>query len=127
MKDKQCKERLSSVIKSILSILVLGIAYYIIIKIFGLGIPCVFRLITGYKCPGCGMTHAAVAVLSGHIYKAFEYNALSVSLVPVMVIYGIYKCSIYIKTGKDWFRVWEIVFLIVCLVITVLYGIYRNI
>ena len=31
-----------------------GCAYAAFYRITGIGIPCLFRLITGFKCPGCG-------------------------------------------------------------------------
>lgn len=44
------------------------------------GIPCVFHLVTGAYCPGCGGTRAAKALLTGRMLDSFRYN-------PV-VLYG---------------------------------------
>ena len=42
----------------------------------GGGMPCLFRTLTGWQCPGCGMTHAVVALLRLDIRTAFACNAL---------------------------------------------------
>ncbi|HEY3411631.1 MAG TPA: DUF2752 domain-containing protein [Armatimonadota bacterium] len=41
---------------------------------------CPFRGLTGLPCPGCGMTHAFVALAHGNIAAAWHYNALSLPL-----------------------------------------------
>lgn len=47
-----------------------------IIQLFRQGIPCLFHLITGFYCPGCGGTRAAVHLLHGRILKSFSYHPL---------------------------------------------------
>lgn len=37
-------------------------------------LPCMFNVITGYYCPGCGGTRAFKALLGGHVIKSFIYN-----------------------------------------------------
>ena len=44
------------------------------------GIPCLFHLVTGAYCPGCGGTRAAKALVTGHIFQSLRYNP--------MVFYG---------------------------------------
>jgi hypothetical protein len=39
---------------------------------------CPFRLLTGYPCPGCGGTHAFVALAHGQFGAAWAYNPLAV-------------------------------------------------
>ena len=34
-----------------------GLAYYLLLVHFNIGIPCLFNVITNLKCPGCGITH----------------------------------------------------------------------
>lgn len=38
---------------------------------------CPFRALTGYPCPGCGMTRAFCAIGHGEFARAVGYNALS--------------------------------------------------
>jgi hypothetical protein len=39
-------------------------------------LPCVFQLITGYYCPGCGGTRAVSALLHGNVIKSMLYHPL---------------------------------------------------
>jgi hypothetical protein len=39
-------------------------------------VPCLFYLMTGYYCPGCGGTRAMNALLHGRLLKAFAYHPL---------------------------------------------------
>lgn len=52
------------------------------------GIPCVFHLITGAYCPGCGGTRAIIYLMHGEVRKSFQYHPL--------VIYSIVGLAIYI-------------------------------
>lgn len=38
--------------------------------------PCVFRMLTGLDCPGCGTTRAAHAILHGRFGEAFRLNPM---------------------------------------------------
>lgn len=40
-------------------------------------ILCPFRALTGYPCPGCGMTRAFSAIAHGELWRAVRYNPLS--------------------------------------------------
>lgn len=78
-----------------------------------------FRLLTGYKCPGCGMTHALLAVCQGHFEEAVQYNLLSVSFVPVLCMYLIYRACQYIKEKREDFSIWEVILLIILFLLSV--------
>lgn len=45
-------------------------------------IPCLFRMITHYPCPACGMTRAMCSLLVLDIQKYFYYNVFAL---PVAV------------------------------------------
>ena len=107
-------------------IVLLGLAYALFIQCTGLGIPCVFRLVTGSRCPGCGMTHAAMALIHGQPKVAFRENPLSLSVVPLLLLYGAYRAEVYIRTARTDFRKWEIVFLGVLWVVVLLFWLLRN-
>ena len=44
---------------------------------------CPIRALTGYYCPGCGMTRALHQLLHGHIASALAYNPLIAVIVPL--------------------------------------------
>ena len=120
------EERRRAVGRLTARIVLLGLAYALFIQCTGLGIPCVFRLVTGYRCPGCGMTHAAMALIHGQPKIAFRENPLSVSVVPLLLLYGAYRAEVYIRTARTDFRKWEIVFLGVLWVVVLLFWLLRN-
>ena len=109
------------------NILLICLTYYVISSITGLYIPCVFRLVTGLKCPGCGVTHLAVAMLHGDFHEAFMANQLIFILLPAAVIYGCYRAYRYVKSGRRDFSVPETAMLFITLLATIAFGIYRNI
>lgn len=43
---------------------------------YGIIVPkmCVFRMLTGLYCPGCGGTRSILALLHGNVIKSFIYN-----------------------------------------------------
>ncbi|MGZ5445606.1 MAG: DUF2752 domain-containing protein [Thermoanaerobaculia bacterium] len=45
--------------------------------------PCIFRLVTGFDCPGCGTTRALHHLLHGRIEEAFRYNPMLFALIAV--------------------------------------------
>ena len=51
--------------------------------------PCPFRAITGIPCPTCGATHAAVALLHGHVAVAMAANPLAVFAGVIFVAGGL--------------------------------------
>nr|WP_314982252.1 DUF2752 domain-containing protein [uncultured Stomatobaculum sp.] len=120
------EERRRAVGRLTARIVLLGLAYALFIQCTGLGIPCVFRLVTGYRCPGCGMTHAAMALIHGQPKTAFRENPLSLSVVPLLLLYGAYRAEVYIRTARTDFRKWEIVFLGVLWVVVLAFWLLRN-
>ena len=48
------------------------------------GTTCLFKGVTGYPCPGCGMTRACYSALTGHFKDAFSLHPLF-PLAPVMI------------------------------------------
>lgn len=50
---------------------------------------CGFYALTGYYCPGCGMTRALHSVLHGDILRAIKFNAILVIALPVFAYFYI--------------------------------------
>ncbi len=118
-------------IKAVLSesALIIGILVVnsIVYALTGYGIPCLFRLFTGFKCPGCGLTHAYLELLKGNLKGAMEYNILSVTMIPVLGIFLLYKGIVLVRTGNTKMKLWENIFLIICAGIIMAFFLYRNI
>lgn len=50
----------------------------------GGGIPCLFHLLTGLYCPGCGGTRAVWYLLHGQILKSVQYHPLVLYMALVL-------------------------------------------
>jgi hypothetical protein len=56
------------------------------------GPPCVFHLLTGLYCPGCGGTRAILALLAGNVGLAFRENVLLMGVaIPAFALLGLAK------------------------------------
>lgn len=82
---------------------------------------CPIKATTGLDCPGCGITRMFVALFHGNIYQAFRYNPLIFIELPIIFI-----LIILYKFKKEYRKVINIIF-IVNLIVTIVYGILRNI
>lgn len=90
---------------------------------------CIFHVLTGLECPGCGMTRAFHAIIHGHLEEAVELNLLSPILFYGMLILLLLDL-VYLASGTrvtvtvnerfkiraEWLGV----------VIILLYGVLRN-
>ena len=121
------RTRLKNLISDVAGVIILGMVYFVIYHFTGHGIPCVFRYITGLKCPGCGMTHAMHSLLTGDFISAFSYNPLSVTVIPVLIIYFLYRAFIYVREKDEDLKIWEYIFIIILFIITIIFTILRNI
>lgn len=114
-------------IYKLLILLFIFIGYFIFGKITGLYFKCFIYELTGYHCPGCGITRMFFSLFRLDIYQAFRYNPLVFIMLPFILffyfekIYSIYKNK---KALVD--KVPNIIWYIV-IFITLLYGVLRNI
>lgn len=119
------KKRLIKVI-SLISILVLCLlGYYFLNKFYKISIPCIFYEITGFKCPGCGITRCLFSLLNGNIIKALYYNSLVAILIWPFLVYEGINLYRYV-VGKSKLKISNVLEYIL-LVVVIVFGIVRNI
>ena len=118
--------RLKSVLKSALTLLIVGLIYFVFVKITHLGIPCVFNLITGLHCPGCGISRMFLSLASLDFKAAFGYNALIMIIGPFFLFFSLKYYIKYILTGNQKTSRFEDVLLVIALVLTIAFGVLRN-
>jgi Protein of unknown function (DUF2752) len=54
----------------------------------GFGLPCPFRVVTGWDCPLCGGTRMGDALLHGDLGAAFGFNPLALIGLLIMGVLG---------------------------------------
>ena len=68
------------------TIIVAGIVYYIFDPAEYVAFPkCRFFVLTGLKCPACGLQRAVHALLYGHVVEAFSYNLFLILSLPYAI------------------------------------------
>jgi hypothetical protein len=89
---------------------ILLIAAYFVTAQRMFGMVCPLRILTGWDCPGCGLTRGAVCVLTGRWGMALSYNPASFAWVLLIawLLFRRYFCA-----GKK--TRWEIPVIIVSL------------
>lgn len=120
------KKRLREILKPLLEILLLGIGYYLLIRLTNLTIPCPIKLITGKYCPGCGISRMCLALLELDFKAAFLANRFLFIALPAILLFAMIKCFIYIKTGTKKQTKLETVFLLLLGLSTFAFWILRN-
>lgn len=124
---KFCKKLILLISSLILFICSIYLLYYLNIR-YGIGLICISNKLTGLYCSGCGMTRAVFSLLKLDFYQAFRYNAFSILLLPILLLYFlsyIYfwlfnKPNIIIKKIPQSF--W-----IIIVILLLIYGVIRNI
>ena len=96
-----------------------GILYLKVISpALGFHIPCIFRHVTGFYCPGCGMTRASLAILEGDIYQSFRFNMLIFILLPLFILFYALEKKGKVKASKS--------LMFAMLTLTLAFGVLRN-
>jgi Protein of unknown function (DUF2752) len=59
---------------------------------------CPIRALTGWRCPGCGTTHAIAALLAGRFADAWHYNAMATIAYPLLALVALIR----LYSGLRW-------------------------
>jgi len=89
-----------STVIAIWSVLLAGSAYLFVFEPGKTGLfpVCLFRLVTGYQCPGCGTTRALHQLVHGHFLAAFMLNPLLLIASPFL-LWALLRYSVIVLQG----------------------------
>ena len=116
--------RRNAIIKRDAVLLGIGILYYIFIRITGLAVPCIFRKITGFLCPGCGITRAILAAVRLDFAKAFAYNQL---VLPVLAYIIVKNDYVFVRYGNRKLSRFDNILIFICIAGAVMFAVLRNV
>lgn len=72
-------------------IAILVIAVYIWINRTFFPVSCVWVAFTGFPCPGCGLTRAALALLKGNFKEAFQIHPFIYVIAVIGLLFCVYR------------------------------------
>ena len=81
-------------------LLAAGLAYALWVRATGLALPCPFRAVTGFQCPGCGVTRLCLSLLRGDLPGAWRANPALLLLLPVLAALGVRLAARYVREGR---------------------------
>ena len=120
------KQRAVKVIIKGAVILTAGCAYYVWLSLTGLGIPCLFHLVTGLKCPGCGVTRMLMSLLRLDLAAAFTHNAVLLCMLPLLLSLALIPLIRYVRTGSRAMTRTENALVLFSAAVLVAWGVVRN-
>ena len=123
----EIKTRLCKLLTRCTIVLLVGLLYYLVVRITGIAIPCLFYTFTGFYCPGCGVTRMAVSLLQLNFEKAFYYHPVLLCSLPFLGLCFGYQALRYVKTGETKLLWWQNTIVWFVVAALVLFCIYRNI
>lgn len=92
----------------------------------GLGIPCMFHLLTGFDCPSCGISRMGLALLDGNLALAWQANPVILCMLPFLLVLALRVGWRYIQTGSMQTKGAENLLLYTMIAVLLLYGVLRN-
>ncbi len=102
-----------------------AIVYILTVRRLGFGIPCIFHRITGFKCPGCGITGLLVSLSRLDFETAFVSNRFIFATSPFLLVELLF--TVVLKFKKKRMPMWNEKLLLAYAVLLIGWGILRNI
>ena len=124
--DHNMAARRSYVRRTLIEILALGTVYFITVSVTHLSIPCPIHALTGYLCPGCGITHMFLSLFHLKFIEAFHSNPYVFIILPILLVFFFHHTRTYIYNGNENFSIPETIFLAFAFLGAVIFMILRN-
>lgn len=110
--------------RTIIIILGLGMIYYIWLRLTNLAIPCIFRKVTGWLCPGCGITTLIICLAKLDFQGAYHANPFLFITGPFLLIELIYYD--FLKMSERELPKWNHYLVVGYTIILCVFGVWRN-
>lgn len=108
------------------ALLGLGLSYAVWVRLTGLAVPCPFRAVTGWMCPGCGVTRLCLALLRWDWAAAWDANPVLLLMLPVLAVLGVRLAARYVREGTAVGPKWESALLWAMTALLAVWGAARN-
>lgn len=120
------KTRLKKRLVTYLCVLAVGVVYFIWLKLTGIGIPCIFHELTGWSCPGCGVTTLIMSIAAGRPDLARAANPFLFYTWPLILGFLIWN-EVKVIKGKT-YKADKIInlLLIFYIIALIAFGVLRN-
>lgn len=89
-------------------------------------IPCLFHEVTGFYCPGCGVSRMCLALFRLDFKAAFRANPVILLLLPAGLVIALQMAVRYVKTGKHLPTRAQTIAIYFMIGILLLFGLLRN-
>lgn len=121
----EIKQRIYRQIKIYGAVLCVLSIYYLWVRFTGLALLCPFHTITGFLCPGCGITRVCMSLAEGDIARAYSYNQAIFWLAPLVLADFVWFHYFYFRYGnkKSTFHLAAVT---VMLVVLIVFCVWRN-
>lgn len=103
-----------------------ALAYVCIIRVFGRGLYCPIWTLTGWYCPGCGVSRMCLRLLRLDFAGAFRANRLLFVCLPLILGLLLDRAVRYIRAGERGTPRWEERTWLALAGLFLVYGVVRN-
>ena len=120
------KKRVLSIIIFNMIALFLLLLYYKVAEMTGFYVPCMFKKLTGLKCPGCGVTHMTYYLIHFQFKEAFYSNPIIFILCIAAVLVIPNKWYIYIRYNELKETKFDKIVMLIFVIALLIFGVLRN-
>lgn len=103
-----------------------GLAYGLVCRYLGWGLPCLIYALTGLRCPGCGVSRMALCLMRLDFAGAWAANPVILCLLPLGAAVAAALARQYVKTGSRRLAGWPLAATWLMVAVLVGFGVIRN-